>query len=171
MSKQFHSALFTPAPEESLSVQKKQKTEQTMKCIARVAKIALHENFPGINNEGQALPPHDPHYDDYDYSHIKEGVLTFLRKANARSVKEGTEPVEVLKLFIRLQVTNMGTKILPMICGEIILHSILYIKLYTNFLIIYRYRRGKDSIFSTESIPIHRLLVGGFDAQRHGGKS
>ena len=49
-----------------------------MKCRVRIAKIALHEKFPGINNEGQALDINDPNHDDSDYSEIFKVVRSFL---------------------------------------------------------------------------------------------
>ena len=124
MSKRFHSPLFTPPPEhDEFNTAKKQKSgEQTMKCRVRIAKIALHEKFPGINNEGQALDISDPNYDDSDYSEILKVVRNFLKKEAEKAVAEERVAEEEMRLAIRLQVTNMGQKILPMICGKIILY-------------------------------------------------
>jgi hypothetical protein len=90
-----------------------------MKCRVRFTDIVLHEKFPGINNEGQSLDANDPNYDDSDYSEILRGLRKLLRKEALKAAAEEREATEVLRLAVRLQVTNMGKKILPMICGTL----------------------------------------------------
>jgi len=124
MSKHFRSSLFTsPTEGDGLPLGvKKPKTEQTMKCRVRFTDIVLHEKFPGINNEGQSLDANDPNYDDSDYSEILRGLRKLLRKEALKAAAEEREATEVLRLAVRLQVTNMGKKILPMICGTLMFY-------------------------------------------------
>ena len=93
-----------------------------MKCRVRFTDIVLHEKFPGINNEGQSLDANDPNYDDSDYSEILRGLRKLLRKETLKAAAEEREATEVLRLAVRLQVTNMGKKILPMICGTLMFY-------------------------------------------------
>jgi hypothetical protein len=124
MSKHFRSSLFTsPTEGDGLPLGvKKTKTEQTMKCRVRFTDIVLHEKFPGINNEGQSLDANDPNYDDSDYSEILRGLRKLLKKEALKAAAEEREATEVLRLAVRLQVTNMGKKILPMICGTLMFY-------------------------------------------------